>query len=270
MVFEQHSIFYYLLLLTLSAGAMYGMMVGLLFLLKRSGEKRANASFAFLLLSFAFTLLHNVFVIAHVYESYPRLRFLPIYFTLAFPPLLFYYVKINCYPAYHFRWTDAKHFVLPGGQFLFFLVLFLLPVSVKSQYDRHFYNPFYGAFEQFLYLSTFYAYLYFAYRYVIQRRRQEKKSPVHHADTMKRVLYLEKLLQILFFFFCIHTAFVIADWASYEFLNINLRAVRPYAAMGALSFASLVYWLSIYGTQVLIWGRRVFRNRKPGFKTTAP
>ena len=254
---EGHSIFYYLLLMALSCGLAYGLVLGVLFLFKRSGEKRANIFFALLLFAFSLTLLHNVLVITGFYVSFPAWKFIPIYFTLAFPPLFFYYVKLNCYPSYHLRWTDAKHGMLPIGQFLFFMILFLFPVSCKSNIDRNFYNPFYGAFEQFLYLSTFFAYLYFAYRYVIQRRRQIDKRDVWK---YKRTLYLEKLLQILFFLFCIHTFFVLSDFTSYEFLNINLRAVKPFAALGALSFAALLYWLCIYGTQVLIWGRRVFKN----------
>ncbi len=256
-----YSIFYYLLLLALTGGLLYGLGVGVLFFLKRSGEKRANTFFGFLLLAFSLTLLHNVFIITGFFEAFPRWKFLPIYYTLAFPPLLFYYVKLNCYPSYGLRWTDLKHAMLPFGQFLFFFILFLMPVSYKAGIDRNFYNPFYGAFEQFLYLSTFYAYLYFAYRYVVQRRRQAQARAKQQPWTWKRVVYLEKLLQILFFLFCIHTFFVVTDFTSYELLNINLRAVKPYAALGALSFAALVYWLCIYGTQVLIWGRRVFNTQ---------
>lgn len=257
---EEHSIFFYILLFLLGGGALYGGGVGTLFFFKRTGDKRANAFFGMLLLSFSLTLLHNTLYIAGFFEAFPKWKFLPVYFTLTFPPLFFYYVKLNCYPSYRFRWTDLKHAILPLGQLSFFLVLFFMPVSYKSQIDRNFYNPFYGAFEQFLYLTTFFAYLYFAYRYTIERRREVKHRKSRTPYEVKRVIYLEKLLQILFFLFCIHTVFVLVDFVSYEFLQINLRSVKTYAALGALSFAALVYWLSIYGSQVLIWGRRVFKN----------
>lgn len=259
-LFNAERLFTYLLLFALVGGVLFGLCVGTLFFFKRSGEKRANYFFAALLITFSLTLLHNVLLFLDFYEHYSQFLFLPIYFTLAFPPLLFYYVKINCYPGYHLRWTDIKHFLLPSFQFLYFLSMFFAPVSFKSHFGRIFYNPFYGAFEQFLYLTTFFAYLYFAYRYVLQRRRQILQPPVRDTMKVKRVIYLEKLLQILFFLFGIHAVFVVADFVSYEFLNINLRAYRPYAALGALSFATLVYWLSIYGTQVLIWGRKVFKT----------
>ncbi len=249
----EHGILFYLLVLALLAGALAGVTIGGLFFFKRSGVRRANIFFGFLLITIGLTLLHNIFVITGFYEHHPRWRFLPIYFTLAFPSLLFYYVKLNLYPGYRLRPTDIKHFILPTGQFLFFAVLFFSPLAYQSQIDRSFYNPFFGAFEQFLYLSSFFAYMYFAYRYVIQKRQTIKKPA-----EARRVLYMAKLIEILFFLFCIHTIFVIADFVAYEFLNINLRTVKPYAAMGALSFAALVYWLVTYGIQVLIWGRRSF------------
>lgn len=253
-------ILYYLLLFVLVGIMLYGLGVGLLFFFKRSGEKRANVFFGLLIITFSLTLLHNILLFIDFFETYPEWKFLPIYFTLSFPPLLFYYVKLNCYPSYHLRWTDVKHFVLPVSQFLFFLFMFFTPVPFKIQYDRLFYNPFFGAFEHFLYLTTFFSYLYFAYRYVIQRRRQVRQKKDQSLWQIKRIIYLEKLLQVLFVLFCIHTAFVIADFVSYEFFNINLRAFRPYAALGALSFAALILWLSIYGSQVLIWGRKVFKT----------
>lgn len=249
----EHSIFFYLLLFVLGAGVLLSVSVGGLFLLKRTGEKRANRFFAVLLITIGLTLLHNMLYFTRFYEQHPRWYFLPIYFTLAFPTLLFYYVKFNLYPVYKLRWTDMKHFILPIGQWLFFAVLFLMPVEYKSTVDRNFYNPFYGAFEQCLYLGAFFAYLYFAYRYVRHKRRR-----VRGPYERKKVIYLAKLLQILFILFCGHTVFVVGDFLSYEILGINLRAFKPHLALGMLSFAALVYWLSIYGIQVLLWGRRVF------------
>ena len=118
---------------------------------------------------------------------------------------------------------------------------------------RYFYSPFYGAFEQFLYLTTFFAYLYFAYRYLYHKRKQLKDQ-----QEARKVMYLRYLLKGFFVLFCIHTLFVVGDFFSYEFLNVNLRSIKAYAALGMLSFAALVFWLGIYGFQVLVWGKKVF------------
>ena len=217
------------------------------------GFTNINYFYGSLLLAIGFTLLHNIFVIGGIYESHPRLHFLPIYFTLALPVLLFYYVKLCLYPAYRLKKSDVKHFILPVLQFLFFVLIFFSPLEFKTKLDRHFYNPFFGAFEQFLYLVNFTAYMYFAYRYILQRQ----KSVIKERAT-RQILYLKKLVQILFVLFVINAIFIVGDFAGYELLNVNLQTVKPYAALGALSFAALAYWLGTYGFQVLLWGRKTF------------
>lgn len=255
MFIEDHSLFFYILVSLMVIGVLQSLSIGSLFFFKGSGERRANAFYGLLLITIGLTLLHNVFIITDFYESYPRFNFLPIYYTLAFPTLLFYYVKLTLYPTYKFKLSDIKHFILPGGQLLFFLFLFSKSVEARSQVDREFYNPFYGGFEQFLYLLGFFAYMYFAYRY-IRRRRKEIK----HRKHIKAIKYLNKLLQILFFLFLVHAFMVTSDFISFEFFRVDLRASKIFAGLGIFSFVAIVYWLSIYGFQVLFWGRKVFRK----------
>ena len=169
--FENKSILYNLLILLLFSGVLQGLSVGFLFFFKRSGIKKANFLFGMLLIAFALTLLHNILTITELFDVYPRFKFLPIYFTLALPPLFFYHVKMDLYPNYHLRWSDSKHLVLPLGQFAFFLIVFFFTVDYKSNLGRVFYNPFFGGLEQFLYLTSFFAYLYFAYRYIKQKNK---------------------------------------------------------------------------------------------------
>lgn len=252
---DWNTVLYYLLILALAGVVLHSLVVGPAFLASRAGDRRANICFGLLLIAYGLTLLHNIFLFTDFYGHYPKLRFLPIYFTLAFPPLLFFYVKLNLYPGYRLRRTDAKYFLLPLFQWLYFVGMFFADAAVKDRVDREFYNPFYGAFEQALYLGTFLAYMYFAYRYV-----RRKRSQLASRQEAKKVLYLEKMLQILFVLFGIHALFVLADFSFYEFLGINLRSNKPFAALGALSFAAPLLWLSMYGFQVLVWGRRYFKT----------
>ncbi len=244
---------FYLLVAVLSIGVLQGLTIGGLFFFKQSGEKRANYFYGLLLITFALTMLHHIFVMTGFFERFPSLYFLPIYYTLAFPTLLFYYVKLSLYPGYQFQATDIKHFILPIGQFLFFTSIFFTTVAYKSHLGRHFFNPFYGALEQLLYLTTFFAYLFFASRY-IQRKRQS----IRERKELRQVLYMKVLVKILFLLFCVQTAFVLSDFITFELFDINLRSVRLYAAAGVLSFAALLFWLGTYGFQVLFWGRKVF------------
>lgn len=252
---EPHSWLYYVLLLLLSGGVLSSMGVGGLFFFKRSGVKRANLFLGVLLICIGGTLLHNILYVVGFYHSYPSLKFFPIYFTLAVPSLLFYHVKLSLYPSYRIRLSDMKHFFLPLAQWLFFWQIFLQQSVDKEGIGRNFYNPFYGGLEQAIYLVSFFAYLYFSYRYVVQRRTGSL-----NIREGRKVWYLSKLLKGLFVLFGIHTAFVLTDFFCYEFLYINLRSVRIYAGLGALSFAALVYFLSAYGFQLLFWGRKIFGN----------
>lgn len=260
--YEPHSWLYYLLLLALGGGVILSIIAGVLFFLKRSGVKRANIFYGLLLLCIGGTLLHNIIYVIGFYDHYPDYKFFPIYFTLAIPALLFFHVKLSLYPEYRLQWSDAKHFFLAAAQWLFFWLVFLRDPIYKLEVSRDFYNPFYGGLEQAIYLFSFFAYLYFSYRYVYQRRYHLRQStskqgrPKLSIREGRKVWYLSKLLKGLFVLFGIHTAFVLTDFFCYEFLFINLRSVRVYAGMGALSFAALVYFLSIYGFQLLLWGRK--------------
>jgi hypothetical protein len=65
---------------------------------------------------------------------------------------------------------------------------------------------------------------------------------------------------VAFYVFCIHTFFVLSDFLSYQFWDINLRSVRVFAALGILSFAGILFWLGVYGFQILLWGRKVLNE----------
>ena len=256
-MFEDRSPFFFLLLLVLSIGVIQSMGVGFLFFFKKSGERRAHIFFGLLLLTLGLTLLHNIFLLIDLTLVFPEWQEFPIYYTLAFPTLLFFYVKLDLYPSYQFKWTDAKHFVLPVAQVSFFILLSLGLLNFGVPLNRYFFNPFYGAVEQLLYLTFFFAYIYFASRYVRQKRKVARNRAIR-----KKINYHQTLLQILFVLFCVHTFFVISDYIYYNYFFINLRHSKPFAALGLLSFAALVFWIATYGFQVLFWGRKLFRNGK--------
>jgi hypothetical protein len=97
------------------------------------------------------------------------------------------------------------------------------------------------------------AYLYFAWRYIRQRAGHTRT----HKER-KQIWYLRKLVKGLWLLFAIHAAFCLTDFIAYEVFYINLRTVKLFVGLGALSYAALVYWLTVYGFQVLLWGRKVF------------
>lgn len=253
-----HTIPFYLLTGFMALGVLQSLFTGGLFFFKSSGIKRSNYFFGALLICFGLTLLHNILILLDFYQYYPKFKFLPIYFTLSFPVLLFYYVKLDLYPAYRLRLTDAKHFILPLGQFIYLTINCWQPLSGKMQTERESFSLFYGGIEYFLYLSLFFAYLYFARRYIVQRRKVNRDP-----SQVRRLFYLRKLVKILFILFVVHAVMVVTDVVAREFFLVDMRGSKPYVAMGILSFTALVLWVGTYGFQVLLWGRKVFgRGRR--------
>ena len=229
--------------------------IGGLFFLKRSGDHRANQLYGALLLAGGFTQLHFLLLFANLNAARPWLEFLPIYFTLWLPVLLFFYVKISLYPKYSFRIGDLKHFIFPVAQLLFFMGIWLIP-SFRRPEGRYFYSPFYGGLEQALYLVIWPAYIIFAYQYLRRKRAQLKRR------TLPRLLwYLRKLLKGSMLFVIAYAILAVSDFVTYNFFYFDMRSQQWYAAAQSLTYTVLLIWLTVYGFQVLLWGRRLLRDR---------
>lgn len=238
-------------LLVMSATILAGLIIGGLFFLKQSGERRANRLYGTLLLLGALTQLHFALDFGGYLVRNPDLRFLPIYFSLWLPVLLFSHVKISLFPGYRFRWTDMKHLALPIGQTVYFLLIWLFP-ALRHEQGRYFYNPFYGGLEQALFLAGWPMYVFFSALYLRRRRA------MLGARSLPRLLwYLRKLLKGVLLFILAYAVLSGADFLAHKYLWTALRSQIWYAGAQALSFTVLLLWLCVYGGQVLIWGRRL-------------
>ncbi len=240
-------------LLIMAVTILAALGLGGLFFLKSSGEPRANRLYGTLLLLGGLTQLHFALDFGGYLREYPSLRYLPIYFSLWLPVLLFSHVKLSLYPTYRFRWTDLKHLLLPIGQTLYFLGIWLFP-AFRHEEGRYFYNPFYGGLEQALFLAGWPLYVLFSYLYLRRKRRSLGKR------SLPRLLwYLRKLLKGVLLFILAYAILSGADFLAYKFLLADLRAQVWYAGAQALSYTVLLLWLCVYGGQVLIWGRKLIR-----------
>ncbi|MEM9528542.1 MAG: hypothetical protein AAGA31_18150 [Bacteroidota bacterium] len=238
-------------LLLMAATLLAAIGIGGLFFLKRSGDARANRLYGLLLILGGLTQLHFALDFGGWLVEYPVLRFLPIYFSLWLPVLLFSHVKISLYPGYRFRWSDLKHLSLPIGQTIYFIIVFLFPVF-RHEEGRYFYNPFYGGLEQALFLAGWPLYVLFSALYLRRKRRQLGKR------SMPRLIwYLRKLLKGCLLFILAYAILSGADFLAHKFHLANLRSQVWYAGIQALSFTILLLWLCVYGGQVLVWGRKL-------------
>lgn len=238
-------------LLIMAVAILAGLGIGGLFFLKQSGDGRANRLYGALLVLGALTQLHFALDFGGYLVTHPKLRYLPIYFSLWLPVLLFSHVKISLFPRYRFRWTDLKHLALPIGQTLYFLAIWLFP-ALRHEQGRYFYNPFYGGLEQALFLAGWPMYVFFSALYLRRRRAMLK------ARSLPRLLwYLRKLLKGVLLFILAYAILSGADFLAHKYLWTTLRSQIWYAGAQALTFTVLLLWLSVYGGQVLVWGRRL-------------
>jgi len=242
-----------LLAMAVTIGA--ALVIGALFFRKESGDIRANRLYGALLILGGLTQLHFALDFGGYLEEYPRLAYLPIYFSLWLPVLLFSHVKISLYPRYSFRWSDMKHLSLPIGQTIYFVCIWLVP-AFRYEGGRYFYNPFYGGLEQALFLAGWPLYVFFSVLYMRRKRaRMARRS-------LPRLLwYIRKLLKGVLLFILAYAILSLADFLALKYLMADLREQYWYAGAQALSFTVLLLWLCVYGGQVLVWGRKLRISR---------
>lgn len=261
--------------LVLSAVILLNGVIAAVFVFRKNENKRADFYFALLLLTFALTCLHHIFILKGWFVAHPEWLFLPVYYTLAFGMLLFYSIKLRLFPGYRIVGSDAKHFILPATQFLYFLILFLsTSAAFRQEWGRRFYSPFYGGLEMALYIATFYTYQFAAYRYIrfkisALRRHKEGGQPLYEA------LVFRRMLRVMLILFWINSGYIVMDFVMYELLQLNMHDFRGFTRFGELSFAAIAGWVGLTGLQLLAkppylnlsqlvfsWAKDVLKNKK--------
>jgi hypothetical protein len=162
--------------------------------------------------------------------------------------LLFISVKLRLFPTYKFMGSDIKHGILPIGQFVYFLGALIWTDGLLI---RRFYSPFYGGVEMALYIFTFYAYQFAAYRYIrfkisALRKKKEGGQPLYEA------LVLRRMLRVMLLLFWVNSAYIVTDFVMYELLRLNMHDFRGFTRFGDLSFAAMAGWAGLSGVQLLM------------------
>jgi hypothetical protein len=222
--------------------------VAILFAVRNKGLRKANWQYSVLLLIFAFALLNNLLAFTGAYPTYRFKFFVPLWYTLTIGPCLFFFVKFSVYPSYRLRWTDAKHFVLPLLQALFYLSLTFSGPGFQQWMWDHFLEPFYKTFEGVLFVISFFTYLAISYRYVKYKKatlRRKKSFAWEHA----KATWMQWTVKFLFYLAALNTFFVVSDFLSFQLMGINLNNVKSFAYLNELSFAAMLFWLLRRGIQ---------------------
>ena len=165
---------------------------------------------------------------------------------------LFYGVKLRLFSSYRFVGSDLKHFILPIGQWVYFIILFFFfGIAYRQEVGRQFYSPFYGGLEMALYIGTFYFYLFGAYRYT-QLKIAALRKKQEGGERMFEAFVLRRMLRVMIILFWINSAYIVVDFAMYELLRLDMHRFRGFTRFGDLSFVAMAGWAGVSGLLLLL------------------
>ena len=225
----------------LGATVLAGLGLAVFYFLRRSGTRASNHFLAALLLVFSLSLIRIFF--SYYQGPFPRFRlyFLPFWCTLAIGPFYFYFIKFRLFPAYQFRWTDAKHFLLPVAQFIFLSILAFLPGTRQATVFDTFVLPYYKTFEGALFILSFFGYGVMAYRYVRYMHAVWRRRGFGWRQRQAR--RLRRWTSVFLVLGGINTAYVVLDFLLYNGPGIDLLAQPAWRFWSDLSLLGMLWWL---------------------------
>lgn len=201
------------------------------------GNRRANRFLALLILLLALWLCDAFFRVAGIYQQNPNFYFLPIYFSLAFGPLIFLYTRALTRPDFRFRWRHVWHFgpaLLQGAGYLF---LQSQDYAFRREFWLHIHRPYTYDGELVLSFAALIFYLVGSLRYLRQYRRQVANyySSLHRI-TLSWLRTLHLVLSFLAAFWLVEAVARLA-WAYYPatpFSAITIGGTMLFLAVGGL------------------------------------
>lgn len=209
------------------------------------GKREVNLLLSMFLGALALSLLHNLLISIGIFNQQPSYYFIPIWYTLSFGPLLFFFVKSRLFRPFHLQKKDFKHFILPLLQTTFYVAVGFRDAAFKDQLWHYEYLPLYKPIEGLLYIVGFSFYLYFSYRFIRYKLAllKRKKAFAWELDKVNR---LKRMVKGLILLFSISAVYMIADFCAYYFFGVNLYNIRGFTYVGDLSFTFIVLWVSYY------------------------
>ncbi|RNC89338.1 MAG: AraC family transcriptional regulator [Allomuricauda sp.] len=122
----------------------------------------ANRFLGALVLVFSLWLCDSFFSLAGIYGQNPNYYFLPIYFSLSFGPLVYFYTRALVVKGFVFSKKDLWHFVPAFLQFILYVVLRLGTYEQRRWFWLEIHEPFTYDLEFNLSLVSLVIYLVFA------------------------------------------------------------------------------------------------------------
>ncbi|MEZ4917928.1 MAG: helix-turn-helix domain-containing protein [Saprospiraceae bacterium] len=137
-------------------------------LLFQQHNRRANRLLSLLVLGFSLWLCDLFFRTAQVYQQDPNYYFLPIYFSLAFGPLVYFYTRALTENAFVFKRQHLLHFIPVFIQVSLYVFLQVKNYSFRRWFWLEVHKPYTYDLEFYLSLLSLLVYLFIAIRRVFE------------------------------------------------------------------------------------------------------
>lgn len=223
----------------LSAGAVLaGLVVGVLLLLRREGDRRAQGWLGVLVLLTAVTFGNTLLCEVDVCTAFPQLYFLPLDFSLAIGPLVYLYVRERVRPGLSRR--DAVHAVLPVVQFAFWAAVGFRSVAYKEWLWRAVVEPVVGPAIGALFVVVSGGYVWAALGLV----REAEAAPDW---AQARAGWLRRFLRTASVLLAVLTAYAVADAVLGFGFGVNPYNWPWYAFPKHVAYVGVLVALAVHG-----------------------
>ncbi|MFK7776359.1 MAG: helix-turn-helix domain-containing protein [Saprospiraceae bacterium] len=200
-------------------------------------NKLANRFLSLLLLSFSLWLIDSFYKVAEVYQQDPEFYFQPIFYSFAFGPLIFFYVKSITNSSFQFSKKDWVHFfpvLLQTGLYWF---LTFQPYSYKLWFWETIHFPITYGLEFNLTLISMAIYLGFSIRLLVRYQKwledQFSEFSKIHLNWLKIVLMI-MLVLCVFWSVDLIARYLFDIYLTYNFSEISLGFVVLLLAYGGI------------------------------------
>lgn len=227
--------------LFLGGGAVIlGLVIGGLLLRGNRKQRRAEIYLGLLIIAYTLMLFNMLLAEAGIMSRFQYLYFLPLYYTLSFGPLTYFFIKSKLSPGFTVKKTNALHAVLPLLQACFYFAIGFRSVDYKSELWRTFIAPFYQNFEATVYWVSFSIYLWFSFR-LLKDNRAENPWKIQQLKWMRTLLFYLSIP------FVIVVIYGIVNFVLWEYYQINLYNIAWLDFPKNIVVIFTGYWLCFNG-----------------------
>ncbi|RMG64843.1 MAG: AraC family transcriptional regulator [Bacteroidetes bacterium] len=203
----------------------------------RPANRTANRYLALLVFFLALWLGDAFFRVAEIYQQTPDFYFLPIYYSLAFGPLIYFYTRTLTEPDFGFGWRQVWHFLPAALQGAGYFFLQTQSYSFRRDFWFHIHRPYTYDAELILSLASLITYLTLGWRQIkAYRQRVDNYYSSLHRITLNWLSGLHGVLAFLAAFWLVEAAGRLI-WAYYPatpFSAISIGTALLFLAAGGI------------------------------------